>query len=193
MFERFHDASRRLIVVAQDEARSLGHGYIGTEHLLLACLHDDDWVSTRALAINVGDLGPLRKALRAVLRKGDDVPSGSIPFTADAKHALETAITEAQQMGHTAIGTGHILIGILDDEGAAWAPVLAALGVEKEPVRAGVARIHPSSPEASGPANDAAGGTISPAMVDQLLHTISVLGVRVDELQRRLEMLERRG
>ena len=193
MFERFHDASRRLIVVAQDEARSLGHGFIGTEHLLLACVHDDDWVSARALAAACGELGPLRKALRAVLRKGDDVPSGHIPFTPDAKQALEDAIAEAKLMGHTTIGTGHILLGTLDDGGAAWAPVLAALGVEKAEVRANVARSHPSSVEAADPATAPVPGVVSPAMVDHLLHTITVLGARVDELQRRLEMVERRG
>lgn len=193
MFERFHDASRRLIVIAQDEARSLGHAYIGTEHLLLACVHDDDWVSARALAMTVGDLGPLRKALRAVLRKGDDVPSGHIPFTSDAKGALEDAISEAQQMRHTTIGTGHILIGVLVDSGAAWAPVLAALGVEQVDVRAAVTRIHPSSRESNESTTAAVPGVVSPAMVDHLLQTITTLGARVDELQRRLEMVERRG
>ena len=193
MFERFHDASRRLLVISQDEARSLGHGYIGTEHLLLACVHDDDWVSARALAITCGNLGSLRMALRAVLRKGDDVPSGHIPFTADAKQALEDAVVEAQALGHTTIGTGHILIGILDDSGAAWAPVLAALGVEKVAVRAAVAKAHPSSREATDPVDAPVPGVVSPAMVDHLLHTITALGARVAELQRRVEMMERRG
>ena len=193
MFERFHDASRRLLVIAQDEARAMGHGYIGTEHLLLACVHDDDWVSARALAAICGQLGPLRLALRAVLRKGDDLPNGHIPFTADAKQALEDAVTEAKRMSHTTVGTGHILIGVLGDAGAAWAPVLAALGVEKAEVRAQVSKAHPPSTESAGDAVLTPDSGVSPAVVDQLLHTINALGARLDDLQRRLDVLERRG
>lgn len=195
MFERFQDATRRLIVLAEDEARSLGHAYIGTEHLLLASLHDDTWVSTQALTAICVDIRPLRRALRAVLRKGSDFPIGDIAFTAEAKHCLESAMHEATRMAHPTIGTGHVLIGILDDDGAAWAPVLAALGIDKQSVREAVGAIHAQTAEVDAVTVDAV-AVNSPAkdseILDQLVLIISSLSGRVDELQRRMELFEHR-
>ena len=143
MFERFTNKARRVVVLAQEEARLLGHDYIGTEHILLGLLREADGVAARAL----GSLGIGLQAVRDQLESaaGPDRRSGGhIPFTPEAKRTLELALREALQLGHDYIGTEHILLGLVRDSGTRGAQILARLGSDPEVVRHRVIDIVPS-------------------------------------------------
>jgi ATP-dependent Clp protease ATP-binding subunit ClpA len=142
------DAARHLLVRARTEAELLGHAHIGTEHVLLACLSDDSWVSETALRSIVSDTSPMQRALVAVQRPGGGAVSANAAFTEDAKVAVEAAARFAKDMHHSSVGTGHILVGVLDEFGASWAPVIAALGISFHDVYDAVAMLHPTSAEA---------------------------------------------
>ena len=135
MFERFTDRARRVVVLAQDEARRLEHDYIGTEHLLLGLIREGDGVANRALAA----LGVTESAVRAeverIIGRGQHAPRGHIPFTPRAKKVLELSLREALQMGHNYIGTEHILLGLIREGEGVAAEVLRELGAELERVR----------------------------------------------------------
>ncbi len=155
------DAARHLLVRARTEAELLGHAHIGTEHVLLACLSDDSFVSAAALRSMVGDTGPMQRALVAVQRPGGGVLIANAVFTEDAKVAVEAAARFAKEMQHSSVGTGHVLVGVLDDLGASWAPVIAALGISFREVFDAVSTLHPTSDEARaaempGPSNEVA-------------------------------------
>ena len=135
MFERFTDRARRVVVLAQEEARMLGHNYIGTEHILLGLIHEGEGVAAKALE----SLGVSQKAARqqveVIIGRGEQAPSGHIPFTPRAKKVLELALREALQLGHNYIGTEHILLGLIR-EGEGVAPqVLVKLGADLNRVR----------------------------------------------------------
>src|ERR1700722_14956299 len=120
MFERFTDRARRVVVLAQEEARMLNHNYIGTEHLLLGLIHEGQGVAARAL----GSLGVSLEAVRAqgeqIIGQGQEAPSGHIPFPPRAKKVLELSLRESRQLGHDYIGTEHLLLGLLrEGEGVA--------------------------------------------------------------------------
>ena len=121
MFERFTDRARRVVVLAQEEARLLNHNYLGTEHLLLGLIHEGEGVAAMALE----SLGISPEAVRAqveeIIGQGQSMPTGRIPFTPRAKKVLELSLREAKQLGHNYIGTEHILLGLLH-EGEGWAP-----------------------------------------------------------------------
>jgi len=141
VFTRFTEPARNAVVLAQDEARRLGHEYIGTEHLLLGLAGEG-----RGLAASVlGSLGVTpdgaRARVEAVVGRGEGMPAGQIPFTPEAKKSLEGALHEAQELGHEYIGTEHLLLGLADagDETVA-ARVLADLGVNVDGVHAEVLR-----------------------------------------------------
>jgi ATP-dependent Clp protease ATP-binding subunit ClpA len=141
MFERFTDPARRVVVLAEEEARMLGHDYIGTEHLLLGLVHEGDGVVAEAL----GSLGISREAVRQ--RAGEAVGQGrqaspeSIPFLLRAKKALELSRREAFQLGHSYIGPEHILLGLLREGDGVAARVLAGLGADLNRVRQQVIRL----------------------------------------------------
>src|ERR1700730_7761653 len=115
MFERFTGQSRRVIVLAQEEARKLNHGYIGTEHLLLGLLREDSGVAARALAAADITLGAAEREVEVIIGRGEQPPSGHIPFTPRAKKCLELSLREALQLGHNYIGTGHLLLGVIHE------------------------------------------------------------------------------
>ncbi|GID31944.1 ATP-dependent Clp protease ATP-binding subunit ClpA [Paractinoplanes brasiliensis] len=122
MFERFTDRARRVVVLAQEEARTLNHPCIGTEHLLLGLLREGDGIAGQALHA----VGVTAETVRAQLDTGDAAPGMHIPFTPRAKKVLELALREALQLGHNYIGTEHILLGLLrEDEGAAMRVIKA--------------------------------------------------------------------
>jgi ATP-dependent Clp protease ATP-binding subunit ClpC len=135
MFERFTERARRAVVLAQEEARELHHSHIGTEHLLLGLLREQDGIASRVL----GELGLAVEDVRAdVLRivgRGDDASSGQIPFTPDAKRVLELALREALTIGHNYIGTEHLLLGIARDDRGVACDLLRSRGVDGERVR----------------------------------------------------------
>ena len=135
MFERFTDRARRVVVLAQDEARALGHPHISTEHLLLGLVTEGSGVAAKALeALDIrGDV--IRQQVEEIAPKGDGASSGHIPFTREAKRTLEFALREAIHMGHNYIGTEHILLALLRDGDGVAAQVLVAQGADLTKVR----------------------------------------------------------
>jgi hypothetical protein len=130
MFERFTDHARRVVVLAQEEARLLQHNYIGTEHILLGLIHEGDGVAAEALANSHVDLASARVAVVKSVGRGDGNPSGHIPFTPRAKKGLEYSLREALALGHKEIDTGHILLGLLREGTGRGVQVLVERGVD---------------------------------------------------------------
>jgi ATP-dependent Clp protease ATP-binding subunit ClpC len=136
MFERFTDRARRVIVDAQNEARSLGHNYIGPEHILLGLINEGDGVGAKALEAMQISTDTVRGRIEEITGRGQVPPStGHIPFTPRAKKVLELSLREALQLGHNYIGTEHILLGLIHEGDGVAAQVLVGLGVELDPTR----------------------------------------------------------
>jgi ATP-dependent Clp protease ATP-binding subunit ClpC len=111
MFERFTDRARRVIVLAQEEARQLNHNYVGTEHILLGLIREGHGVAAEALAAMRISLDEARREVEAIIGRGTEQPSGHIPFTPRTQKVLQFSSREAQQLGHSYVGTEHILLG----------------------------------------------------------------------------------
>jgi ATP-dependent Clp protease ATP-binding subunit ClpC len=135
VFERFTDRARRVIVLAQEEARHLNHDYIGTEHLLLGLASEDQGVAAKALELLGIQLETLRSEVKEVIGQGERAPSGHIPFTPRAKKVLELSLREALKLGHNYIGTEHILLGLIREGEGVAAQVLVQLGADLSRVR----------------------------------------------------------
>jgi ATP-dependent Clp protease ATP-binding subunit ClpA len=135
MFERFTDRARRVVVLAQEEARMLNHNYIGTEHILLGLIHEGDGSAAKALELLGISLGAVRQEVEEIIGHGKQAPSGHIPFTPRAKRVLELSLREALQLGHNYIGTEHILLGLIREGEGVAALVLTRLGADLERVR----------------------------------------------------------
>ena len=129
MFERFTDRARRVIVLAQEEARTLQHNYIGTEHLLLGLIREGDGVAAKALASKGVTLDDTRKQVEEMIGKGNATPNGHIPFTPHARQVLELSLREALQLGHSYIGTEHILLGLIHEGEGVGTQVLIKMDV----------------------------------------------------------------
>ena len=120
MFERFTDRARRVVVLAQEEAKMLNHNYIGTEHILLGLIHEGEGVAAKALESLGISLDAVREQVQDIIGQGQQQPTGHIPFTPRAKKVLELSLREALQLGHNYIGTEHILLGLIrEGEGVA--------------------------------------------------------------------------
>jgi ATP-dependent Clp protease ATP-binding subunit ClpC len=148
MFERFTNQSRRVVVLAQEEARMLDHGYIGTEHLLLGLLHQGTGTAARALTAMDVTLSAAREQVVAIIGRGQQQPSGHIPFTRRAKKALELSLRESLQLGDGYIGTGHLLLGLIHQGDNVALTVLDKLGADVKDLRARVTRELRDHPEA---------------------------------------------
>ncbi|NLV56999.1 MAG: ATP-dependent Clp protease ATP-binding subunit [Acidimicrobiales bacterium] len=135
MFERFTDRARRVVVLAQEEARLLNHNYIGTEHILLGLIHEGEGVAAKALESLGISLEAVRKQVEEIIGQGTQSPSGHIPFTPRAKKVLELSLREALQLGHNYIGTEHILLGLIREGEGVAAQVLVKLGADLSRVR----------------------------------------------------------
>jgi len=135
MFDRFTDRARRVIVLAQDEARMLNHNYIGTEHLLLGLIHEGEGVAAKALESLGLSLEAVREQVEEIIGQGQVAPSGHIPFTPRAKKVLEFSMREALQLNHPYIGTEHILLGLVREGEGVAAQVLIKLGADLSRVR----------------------------------------------------------
>ncbi|MDO4716136.1 MAG: ATP-dependent Clp protease ATP-binding subunit [Propionibacteriaceae bacterium] len=135
MFERFTDRARRVIVLAQDEAKLLNHSYIGTEHLLLGLVHEGEGVAARALEQLGISLEAVRAQVEDIIGRGQQVPTGHIPFTPRAKKVLELSLRESLQMNYNYIGTEHILLGLIREGEGVAAQVLIKLGADLNRVR----------------------------------------------------------
>jgi len=138
MFERFTDRARRVVVLAQEEARLLNHNYIGTEHILLGLIHEGEGVAAQVLVRMDISLKTVRDEVEEIVGAGGRAPSGHIPFTPRAKKVLEMSLREALQLGHNYIGTEHILLGLIREGEGVAAQVLTKLGADLSRVRQGV-------------------------------------------------------
>jgi ATP-dependent Clp protease ATP-binding subunit ClpC len=180
VFERFTDGARKVVVRAQEESRLLGHSYIGTEHLLLGVVGDTGGVAEASLA----DFGVTAEAVRhhvvATVGRGSSAVRGHIPFTARAKKVLELSLREALQLGHTFIGTEHILLGLLREGEGVATQVLTQLGADLSAVRDGVLRrietdgpsqTAPGSPGVVGRTQPGSPGARTPSLSTQTLLT----------------------
>ncbi|WP_419840580.1 ATP-dependent Clp protease ATP-binding subunit [Candidatus Poriferisodalis sp.] len=135
MFERFTDRARRVVVLAQEEARLLNHNYIGTEHILLGLIHEGEGVAAQALESLGISLEAVRNQVEEIIGQGSSSPSGHIPFTPRAKKVLELSLREALQLGHNYIGTEHVLLGLIREGEGVAAQVLVKLGADLSKVR----------------------------------------------------------
>src|ERR1700731_4730237 len=135
MFERFTHRARRVVVLAQEEARMLNHNYIGTEHILLGLIHEGEGVAAKSLESLGISLEGVRSQVEEIIGQGQQAPSGHIPFTPRAKKVLELSLREALQLGHSYIGTEHMLLGLVREGEGVAAQVLVSLGADLPRVR----------------------------------------------------------
>src|SRR5688572_8807056 len=165
MFERFTDRARRVVVLAQEEARLLNHSYIGTEHILLGLIHEGEGVAAKALESLGISLEAVRSQVEEIIGQGGSSPSGHIPFTPRAKKVLELSLREALQLGHNNIGTEHILLGLIREGEGVAAQVLVKLSADLSRVRQQVIQLlsgysgSQGASEGTGKAGQAAGST----------------------------------
>ncbi|MDE0846605.1 MAG: ATP-dependent Clp protease ATP-binding subunit [Actinomycetota bacterium] len=157
MFERFTDRARRVVVLAQEEARLLNHNYIGTEHILLGLIHEGEGVAAKALESLGISLEAVRNQVEEIIGQGGSSPSGHIPFTPRAKKVLELSLREALQLGHNYIGTEHILLGLIREGEGVAAQVLVKLGADLSRVRQQVIQLL-SGYSGSGEGSESSGG-----------------------------------
>ena len=161
MFERFTDRARRVVVLAQEEARLLNHSYIGTEHILLGLIHEGEGVAAKALESLSISLEAVRAQVEEIIGQGGSSPSGHIPFTPRAKKVLELSLREALQLGHNYIGTEHILLGLLREGEGVATQVLVKLGADLGKVRQQVIQLL-SGYQGPGNKGEAAGSAAAP-------------------------------
>src|SRR5689334_7537712 len=164
VFERFTDRARRVVVLAQEEARLLNHNYIGTEHILLGLIHEGEGVAAKALESLGISLEAVRSQVEEIIGQGGSSPSGHIPFTPRAKKVLELSLREALQLGHNYIGTEHILLGLIREGEGVAAQVLVKLGADLSRVRQQVIQLlsgysGPGAASSSSAPGDKAGAT----------------------------------
>ncbi|MGK8521713.1 ATP-dependent Clp protease ATP-binding subunit [Nocardia asteroides] len=204
MFERFTDRARRVVVLAQEEARMLNHNYIGTEHILLGLIHEGEGVAAKSLESLGISLEGVRSQVEEIIGQGQQAPSGHIPFTPRAKKVLELSLREALQLGHNYIGTEHILLGLIREGEGVAAQVLVKLGADLNRVRQQVIQLlsgyQGKEPVESGSRGEA--GTPSTSLVlDQFGRNLTqaalegkldpVIG-RSKEIERVMQVLSRR-
>jgi ATP-dependent Clp protease ATP-binding subunit ClpA len=185
VFERFTDRARRVVVLAQEEARMLNHNYLGTEHILLGLIHEGQGVAARALESLGISLQAVRQQVEEIIGQGQQAPSGHIPFTPRAKKVMELATREALQLGHNYVGTEHILLGLIREGEGVAAQVLVKLGADLNRVRQQVIQLLHGYP-GEEPADDRPrrGKRARARLMDDTL-------ARMDALDRRLAAIER--
>jgi ATP-dependent Clp protease ATP-binding subunit ClpA len=150
VFERFTDRARRVIPLAQEEARLLNHNYVGTEHLLLGLIHEGEGVAAKALESLGISLEAVRAQVQEIIGQGRTAPTGHIPFTPRAKKVLELSLREALQLGHNYVGTEHILLGLLREGGGVATQVLATFDADHARLREQVLRLLTGDSEQAG-------------------------------------------
>src|SRR6059036_3775539 len=207
MFERFTDRARRVVVLAQEEARMLNHNYIGTEHILLGLIREGEGVAAKALESLGISLDAVRQQVEKIIGRGQQAPSGHIPFTPRAKKVLELSLREALQLGHNYIGTEHILLGLIREGEGVAAQVLQNLGADLSRVRQQVIQLlsgYASGKEGAPAGASTTSGQETPAgspVLDQFGRNLTqlarekkldpVIG-REREIERVMQVLSRR-
>ena len=203
MFERFTDRARRVVVLAQEEARMLNHNYIGTEHILLGLIHEGEGVAAKGLESLGISLEAVRSQVEEIIGQGQQAPSGHIPFTPRAKKVLELSLREALQLGYNYIGTEHILLGLIRDGEGVAAQVLVKLGADLSRVRQQVIQLLSGyqGKEAVAAGGPAEGQPSTSLVLDQFGRNLTqaaregkldpVIG-REKEIERVMQILSRR-
>jgi ATP-dependent Clp protease ATP-binding subunit ClpC len=205
MFERFTDRARRVVVLAQEEARMLNHNYIGTEHILLGLIHEGEGVAAKALESLGISLEGVRQQVEEIIGQGQQAPSGHIPFTPRAKKVLELSLREALQLGHNYIGTEHILLGLIREGEGVAAQVLVKLGADLNRVRQQVIQLlsgyQGKEPAAAGSSATGEAAPSTSLVLDQFGRNLTqaaregkldpVIG-REKEIERVMQVLSRR-
>ena len=187
MFERFTDRARRVVVLAQEEARLLNHNYIGTEHILLGLIHEGEGVAARSLEGLRIDFESVRHQVVEIIGQGSQAPSGHIPFTPRAKKVLELSLREALQLGHNYIGTEHILLGLIREGEGVAAQVLVKLGAELTKVRQTVIQLLSGVEGEEGPGSGSGSSSSSSSRGESSSSGSTVL----DQFGRNLTQLAR--
>jgi ATP-dependent Clp protease ATP-binding subunit ClpC len=202
LFERFTERARQVVVLAQDEARALKHNYIGTEHILLGLLREEEGLAARVLESLDITVEEVRAQVARIVGQGDEVTTGQIPFTPRAKKVLELALREALSLGHNYIGTEHILLGLVRENEGVAARILLDFDADAEKIRNEIIRM------LSGPGRQrqgAGGGTgektKSSKLLDQFGRNLTKLAAegkldpvvgRQTEIERVMQILSRR-
>src|SRR6201989_807365 len=203
MFERFTDRARRVVVLAQEEARMLNHNYTATEHILLGLIHEGEGVAAKSLESLGISLEGVRSQVEEIIGQGQQAPSGHIPFTPRAKKVLELSLREALQLGHNYIGTEHILLGLIREGDGVAAQVLVKLGADLNRGRQVIQLLH--GYQGKEPTSAASGATESAPstslVLDQFGRNLTqgaregkldpVIG-REKEIERVMQVLSRR-
>ncbi len=211
MFERFTERSRRVVVLAQEEARMLDHNYIGTEHILLGLIHEGEGVAARAIVSLGLTLEMAREQVRALVGAGKSMPSGHIPFTPPAKKVLELSLREALALKKEYIGTEHILLGLVHEGHGVGAQILVTAAplpaVREKVLLLAAAESNEPGPDeqqamewlAGGPQAAAAGLRLPPRavvsvraeVVSEFRETLATIGETLAALEQRLTGIER--
>ena len=203
MFERFTERARQVVVLAQDEARALKHNYIGTEHILLGLLREEEGLAARVLESLDITVEEVRAQVARIVGQGDEVTTGQIPFTPRAKKVLELALREALSLGHNYIGTEHILLGLVRENEGVAARILLDFDADAEKIRNEIIRM------LSGPGRRQQGGgsgggekSKSSKLLDQFGRNLTKLATegkldpvvgRATEIERVMQILSRRS
>ena len=199
MFEKFTDRARRVVVLAQEEARMLNHNYIGTEHLLLGLIHEGEGVAATALESLGISLEEVRQNVEEMIGRGQHELSGHIPFTPRTKKVLELSLRESQQLGHDYIGTEHILLGLIREAEGVAAQVLVKMGADLNRVRQQVLQLlggrgHEELGESEAGGTRVAGAVrqspAGPQVVGTPLQPAGILS-RLADIVERLDAIER--
>src|SRR6187431_3578735 len=202
LFERFTERARQVVVLAQDEARALKHNYIGTEHILLGLLREEEGLAARVLESLDITVEEVRAQVARIVGQGDEVTTGQIPFTPRAKKVLELALREALSLGHNYIGTEHILLGLVRENEGVAARILLDFDADAEKIRNEIIRM------LSGPGRRQQGGGApggekakSSKLLDQFGRNLTKAAVegkldpvvgRQTEIERIMQILSRR-
>ena len=209
MFERFTERARQVVVLAQEEARTLKHNYIGTEHILLGLLREEEGLAARVLESLEITVEEVRSQVIRIVGAGEEVTSGQIPFTPRAKKVLELALREALSLGHNYIGTEHILLGLVRENEGVAARILADFDADSEKIRNEIIRMlsGPGGRQRQGAAAGAGAGAAaggekkSSKLLDQFGRNLTKLAAdgkldpvvgRQTEIERVMQILSRR-
>src|SRR5690348_7229740 len=203
MFERFTERARQVVVLAQDEARALKHNYIGTEHILLGLLREEEGLAARVLESLDITVEEVRAQVARIVGQGDEVTTGQIPFTPRAKKVLELALREALSLGHNYIGTEHILLGLVRENEGVAARILLDFDADAEKIRNEIIRMlsGPGRRQQGGPGGAPGEKSKSSKLLDQFGRNLTKLAAeakldpvvgRQTEIERVMQILSRR-
>jgi ATP-dependent Clp protease ATP-binding subunit ClpA len=190
MFERFTDQARRVVVLAQEEARDLGHNYIGTEHILLGLLREGETLAARSLDALEVTLDTARQRVLEITGRGEGQPSGHIPFTPRTKKVLELSLREALQLGDNHIGTEHLLLGLVREGDGVGAQVLKRLGAPPDQVRAQVMDTVKTAPAEVAQSGTPVRSASFRIPLERLSGRMGEVISRLDEISQRLTAIE---